>query len=224
MILTLNPALSCLYIRSRTALTTALSITPSYLINPSAISGLVTDYRDWQIPLGRRFRALKIWFVLRSYGVAALRTLVRKHIGLGDVFAGLVRGRSDILQLVAEPRYALTVVRCMPPRGGGEGTLTGMQVDGQVNGHAELNGHGDAETLAELYRAVADDAGNALTKKVYEAVNAGGEVFLTSTVVDGTYAIRIVSANERADERYVRRAFEVLVETYDRIVEEGAGR
>ena len=63
---------SCLWVKRRTDLTSALSITPSYLRNDYSDSGLVTDYRDWQIPLGRRFRSLKIWFVLRSYGVSGM--------------------------------------------------------------------------------------------------------------------------------------------------------
>ena len=76
---------SCLFIRRRKDLVDALSITPSYLRNEHSESGLVTDYRDWQIPLGRRFRALKIWFVMRTYGVEGLQKHIRGHIELGKV-------------------------------------------------------------------------------------------------------------------------------------------
>ena len=51
----------------------ALSVTPEYLRNEASDSGLVIDYRDWQVPLGRRFRALKLWFVIRWYGAEGLR-------------------------------------------------------------------------------------------------------------------------------------------------------
>jgi aromatic-L-amino-acid decarboxylase len=66
---------SCLFVRKRKDLIDSLSIMPSYLRNEFSESGLVTDYRDWQIPLGRRFRSLKIWFVLRTYGVKGLQEL-----------------------------------------------------------------------------------------------------------------------------------------------------
>ncbi len=58
----------------------ALSILPEYLRNHATESGAVIDYRDWQMPLGRRFRALKLWFVIRHYGVEGLRRQVRAHV------------------------------------------------------------------------------------------------------------------------------------------------
>ena len=58
------------------------------------------DYRDWQIPLGRRFRALKLWFVIRHYGVEGLRHHVRRHVALAQEFAGWVQ---------ADPRFELAV-------------------------------------------------------------------------------------------------------------------
>ena len=59
----------CFYVRDRRSLTDAMSITPEYLRNAASESGQVVDFRDWQIPLGRRFRALKLWFVMRAYGL-----------------------------------------------------------------------------------------------------------------------------------------------------------
>src|SRR5580704_13476264 len=70
----------CFYVRDRAALIRALSVLPEYLRNRATESGAVIDYRDWQIPLGRRFRALKLWFVIRHYGVEGLRHHVRRHI------------------------------------------------------------------------------------------------------------------------------------------------
>ena len=73
---------SCFWVADRGALIGALSILPDYLINDATKSGAVFDYRDWQVPLGRRFRALKLWFVLRYYGVEGLQYHIRRHIEL----------------------------------------------------------------------------------------------------------------------------------------------
>ena len=105
---------SCLYVQNRNHLTRALSITPSYLQNDYTDSGLVTDYRDWQIPLGRRFRALKIWFVMRSYGLDGMKAHIRKSVKIGEVFKGLVEARSDLFEIIAPPRFALTCFRVTP--------------------------------------------------------------------------------------------------------------
>jgi aromatic-L-amino-acid decarboxylase len=71
---------SVLWVADRRALIEALSITPDYLRNRASESGEVIDYRDWHVPLGRRFRSLKLWFVIRHYGVEGLRRHVRAHV------------------------------------------------------------------------------------------------------------------------------------------------
>ncbi len=75
----------------RTSLLGALSILPEYLRSAAAEQGAVIDYRDWQIPLGRRFRALKLWFTIRCDGVEALRSMIRSHVGFTQELAGVVR-------------------------------------------------------------------------------------------------------------------------------------
>ncbi len=72
----------CFWVRRRRMLIEALSILPEYLRNEATSSGAVIDYRDWHVPLGRRFRALKLWFVIRHYGVEGLRYHVRRHVEL----------------------------------------------------------------------------------------------------------------------------------------------
>jgi aromatic-L-amino-acid/L-tryptophan decarboxylase len=81
----------CFYVADRAALIKALSILPEYLRNKATESGAVFDYRDWQVPLGRRFRALKLWFVIRHYGVEGLRLHIRRHVALAQEFASWVR-------------------------------------------------------------------------------------------------------------------------------------
>jgi aromatic-L-amino-acid decarboxylase len=81
----------CFYVADRAALIRTLSVLPEYLRNKATESGAVFDYRDWQIQLGRRFRALKLWFVIRSYGIDGLQAFVREHIRLAQLFKGWMR-------------------------------------------------------------------------------------------------------------------------------------
>ena len=181
---------------------------PSYLRNDFSDSGLVTDYRDWQIPLGRRFRSLKIWFVLRSYGVSGLKSYIRNHIRLGMVFHDLILSRPDLFEILTPPAFALTVLTVKPVAAGKE---TDVPLENGVS-HLSLEEKkvATATTILgsedrQLQRA------NAITKRVYEAINAAGEIFLTSSVIKGVYAIRVVSGNENTEEQHLRKAFDILV-------------
>jgi aromatic-L-amino-acid decarboxylase len=101
---------NCLYVADRAALIRTLSVLPEYLRNQATESGAVIDYRDWQIPLGRRFRSLKLWFVIRSYGVEGLRHHVRRHIELARQFAEWVAG-ADRFELAAPAPLNLVCFR-----------------------------------------------------------------------------------------------------------------
>ena len=95
---------SAFYVADSKFLTRALSIVPEYLKNKASESGKVIDYRDWQIPLGRRFRSLKLWFVLRSYGLEALRKYIRQHIDLANWLEK---------QIESHPKVSLTTARSL---------------------------------------------------------------------------------------------------------------
>jgi aromatic-L-amino-acid decarboxylase len=88
----------CFWVADRKALIKTLSILPEYLRNQATETGAVIDYRDWHIPLGRRFRSLKLWFVIRHYGVEGLRHHIREHVRLAQQFASWVRsdGRFEL--------------------------------------------------------------------------------------------------------------------------------
>jgi glutamate/tyrosine decarboxylase-like PLP-dependent enzyme len=77
---------------------------------PSVTCHLVQPAQDWQLPLGRRFRALKLWFVLRTYGAAGLRDYIGHKAGLASHFADLVRG-DERFELMAPPRFGLVCFR-----------------------------------------------------------------------------------------------------------------
>ena len=84
------------------------------------------DYRDWGVPLGRRFRALKLWFVLRSYGVARLQAMLRDHIAWTAELAQRIEAEPDF-ELVTPPRLALLTFRYRPPGHDDEAALDRLQ-------------------------------------------------------------------------------------------------
>ncbi|KAK1265795.1 Tyrosine decarboxylase 1 [Acorus gramineus] len=81
---------SALWVKDRSALIQSLTTNPEYLNNKASQENGVVDFKDWQIPLGRRFRSLKIWMVMRLYGVENLQNYIRKHIKLAEYFEELV--------------------------------------------------------------------------------------------------------------------------------------
>ncbi len=103
------------WVRDRRHLTGALSILPEYLRNQASDSGEVVDYRDWQIELGRRFRALKLWMVIRWYGADGLRAHIEGHVALAQQLAGWVTA-DDRFEVVAP--HPLSLV-CFRPRWSG---------------------------------------------------------------------------------------------------------
>ncbi|MDD4754804.1 MAG: pyridoxal-dependent decarboxylase [Prolixibacteraceae bacterium] len=98
------------WVGNRQELINTFSILPEYLRNKASESGEVFDYRDWHVQLGRSFRSLKLWFVIRHYGVEGLQFHIRKHVELAQKFASWVR-QSDQFELVVEPPLNLVCFR-----------------------------------------------------------------------------------------------------------------
>jgi len=153
----------CMWVADRAALIRALTILPDYLKNAATASGAVIDYRDWHVQLGRRFRALKLWFVIRHYGVEGLQALVREHVRLAQQFAAWV---------AADPRFELAAP-------------------------APLN------LVCFRLRQGGDDANRALL----ERLNDSGALYLTHTVLDGKYTLRLSIGGTLTEERHVRAAW-----------------
>jgi aromatic-L-amino-acid decarboxylase len=107
---------SLFWVRDATALPAALSITPEFLRNAASESGFVVDYRDWQVPLGRRFRALKLWAVVHGHGLSGLRAHIRSHLALAEKLAGRVR-EDPAFELAVEPSLALLCLRVVTSDG-----------------------------------------------------------------------------------------------------------
>ncbi len=157
----------CFYVADRKALIQALSVLPEYLRNQATESGAVIDYRDWQIPLGRRFRALKLWFVIRHYGVEGLQHHVRRHVELAQQLARQIE-RSDRFELAAP---------------------------------APLN-------LICFRHKAGDDA----NRRLLDSVNRSGKLYLTHTLLDGRFTLRLCIGQTKTQERHVLQAWRAIEE------------
>jgi aromatic-L-amino-acid decarboxylase len=159
------------FLRDPASLVRTLAIHPSFLETHSR-EGFV-DYSEWSIPLGRRFRALKIWFLLRAYGLENLRTMIRHHVQWAQELRERFAAEPDF-EMCSPQMLSLFTFRYAPP------------------GVTELD---------------------ALNRRLLEAINDDGRIYLTQTTVDGNYVIRFQVGQFDATEKDIRAAFEVIVET-----------
>ncbi len=142
---------STYFVRDPQLLVRVMSTNPSYL--QTAADGQVKNYRDWGIPLGRRMRALKLWFVIREQGVVGLQSRIRRDLGHAQWLLQQVK-QSPNWRLLAPLRLQTLVLRHQPP---------GMDL------------------------AAAD----AHTQAWVKSVNDSGEAYLTPTLIDGHWAVRV---------------------------------
>ena len=163
--------LSVLYVKEPEILRRAFSLVIDILYTPEAG---VHNYMDYGLQLGRRFRALKLWFVLRYYGAAEIRRKLRSHIALAQEFAVWVRSEPG-WEIVAP--HPLSVV-CF--RYGGDG--------------------GTPEEIDARNQRIADE------------VNASGEIFISTTRLNGRVALRLAIGNERTTKEDVEVAWRLLRE------------
>ena len=98
------------WVADRGPLLETLSILPPYLRNAASDSGEVVDYRDWHVPLGRRFRALKLWWVLRSYGAEGIRHHIREHIRMAQALSARLQSDSRF-EVISPTDFALVCFR-----------------------------------------------------------------------------------------------------------------
>jgi aromatic-L-amino-acid decarboxylase len=150
----------------------AFSLVHEYLVTPERES--VVDFMNYGVQLGRRFRALKLWMVIRGFGTAGLAARIRAHCALAREFADWVRSDSE-WEVLAPVPFSLVCFRYAP-----------------AGVHEEVLNDWNARILAR--------------------VNAGGEVFLSHTKLDGRYVLRLAVGNIRTEEKHVRRAWELLRE------------
>jgi aromatic-L-amino-acid decarboxylase len=122
---------NCFWVADRNHLIRTLSILREYLRNPATETGAVIDYRDWHIQLGRRFRSLKLWFVIRHYGIEGLQHHIREHVRLAQQFATWVREDSRF-ELAAPTQLNLVCFRLRA------GDQANQQLMDRLNGSGDL--------------------------------------------------------------------------------------
>ncbi len=181
---------SALLVRDRARLARAFSVAASFLSVPED-EARATNLMDYGISLGRRIRALKLWFVLRWFGTQGIARRIAEHVRLAALFESWVR-ESDEWEVLAPRHLSLVVFRWRGP--------------------AAVSGR-PAPRPDELDRA---------NERILERVNAGGDAFLSHTVVrrpacDPAYAIRLAVGNVRTREEHVRAAWDALQSARDAV-------
>jgi aromatic-L-amino-acid decarboxylase len=161
---------SLFWVRDRAPLINALSIQPPYLRYAASEAGAVIDYRDWQVPLGRRFRALKLWWVLRCEGVAPLQDMIRNHVQWAKEIGARME-HDDRFELVGPVDLNLVTFALRSGDGpttrlleavnhSGKAMLTRTVLDGRAAGRisigARLTEHSHVMALWEQLSALAD--------------------------------------------------------------------
>lgn len=157
----------------------AFSLVPEYLrTTGGGTSG--RDYNEYTPQLGRRFRALKVWMILRYFGVDGLRARLAEHLAMAERLAGIIDAEPDAERLAPAP-FATVCFRWRPARD---------------TGH-----EADPEVAARL---------DALNEALMARVNATGEAFLSHTKLGGRYTIRLALGNPRTEWRHVARTWELI--------------
>ena len=192
--------LAALYLADRRPVLDALSLQPEYLRNAASASGAVTDFEHLQLPLGRRFRALKLWFVLRRFGAEGIRAHLRQGVALREAFERRLAasGGDDggRFELAAPPSLSLVCFRWRWPR------------------KVEPSGASAAAVLDE-------EACNAAQIALKEAVNATGECFIIQTKLGGTMVLRVACGGLEQEVADVEKAYAVIEREAQRLEGEG---
>lgn len=184
----------CLWVKDPSSLIKSLSTHSVYLENSASDSNQVVDYKDWQITLSRRFRALKVWLVLRSYGVDNLRNFLRKHVELAKTFEELVR-QDKRFEIFVPRNLAVVCFRLIP-------SAVARIGNGKVqNGYLQI-----------------EDVANEINRKLVDSINDSGTVYMTHAIVGGVFVIRCAIGATLSEKKHVIMAWKVVQEHADAIL------
>jgi len=170
---------SLLLTRRMPALRDAFSLVPEYLRTLDR-TGAGRDIHEYTPVLGRRFRALKLWVMLRWFGLEGYRRRIEHHLGMAGAFAARVDADPDFERLAPVP-FSVVCLRYRP---------------------RQLAGREDEPAIA----ARLDE----LNARLIDAVNQTGEIFLSHTRLAGRFTIRVALGHLRGEERHAERAWELL--------------
>jgi aromatic-L-amino-acid/L-tryptophan decarboxylase len=175
--------------RRMDVLRAAFSLVPEYLRTlDQATPG--RDFNEYTPQLGRRFRALKVWFVLRYFGLAGIRRRLLAHMEMAQRFRARVEAEPDA-ELLAPTPFGTVCFRWHPRRSAGR--------DGMPHKEA---------TLALL------------NERLMQAINASGEIFISHTRLHGRFTLRLALGGIRTEPRHVERAWALVVEHGRRLAAE----
>jgi aromatic-L-amino-acid decarboxylase len=183
--------LSAFYCRRMDVVRQTFSLVPEYLRTSEA--GPVRNLMDTGIQLGRRFRALKLWMVLRHFGANGLRAALAEHIRLARLFASWVEADSRF-ELMAPVPFSVVCFR--------------------VRADATARSHGRQGTPA---RTAGPQAVDDLNRRLLDRVNSGGEVFLSHTELNGAIVLRLAIGHLRTTEAHVARAWTLIRQHMDQL-------
>jgi aromatic-L-amino-acid decarboxylase len=161
------------FVKDAGVLIKTFEVLPEYL--KTRTRGKVNDYRDWGVPLGRRFRALKLWSVIRSYGTEGLRNKVRDHIRIAARLSEMISNESDF-EILAPVIISVVCFRYIP------------------SGYSE-------EQI------------NALNEKLNHQLNDSGQLYLSHTILNGRYTLRMVTAQTNVTYEHVEKAWDLIKTT-----------
>ncbi|XP_038063216.1 aromatic-L-amino-acid decarboxylase-like [Patiria miniata] len=192
-----------MWVRDKNLLIDALSIDRIYYLEDDEEQHRI-DYRNWSIPLGRRFRSLKLWFVIRMHGVEGLQSAIRSHVALAKMFESWVRA-DDRFEVVGTVEFGLVCFRLK-----GENTLTEVLLQ-QINESGKA--HMVPASLKEKY-VIRFTPSNwhyseEITKKTWDIITCFAEVVLRESRGDG----QGLQGRESADSGEVLGREEGVLET-----------
>jgi aromatic-L-amino-acid decarboxylase len=162
---------SIFYVRDVLHLTNTFSANPEYL--RASFTDNIRNYKDWGLPLGRRFRSLKLWLVMRWYGQKGLQDKIEKHIALARLLRQLLESK-PYWQLATPPAMNVLTIRFIPA-----GNPSPEAIDG-------------------------------INRELLAAINADGRFYLSGTVINGRFVIRIVPAQTEVEEKHIFDLYELM--------------
>ncbi|KAJ1973224.1 hypothetical protein H4R35_004227 [Dimargaris xerosporica] len=197
---------SCLFVKNALALTNALTVKPYFLRTAAHDQGLVRDYSDYQLQLGRRFRSLKLWFTLRNYGQSGLQRHIRDSVDMAQLFIRLL-SNDPRLELVAKTHFALVCFRLKPA------LCYPSTFQSQLTRSHDVS---KDTTVADDTDAVLQ-ATNAKTLELFSLIEQS-DIFLTKANPHGKVCIRVSIGSFKSSPETVEYAWSVIRGCVDQVV------